>query len=488
MSLAYGTYSSMVGPLDLVDATNDPGPAPALPEKEYVGVFGGRTLISEVPFGDFGHLFRRQPLHVLRVMQLVPIISSSLNAIKAGTLSGGFVVTPAVRDKAPKEDDADAAEAQRAVEECLASAFRMEQPLEVSAWELMDGMAEGHKLAEVVYEAIESGPYAGSYGLKAIKAKPRWSYRFAVDKAMNVVGVDCYTVDGEWARLDPDKFAWLTWDGKDGDPRGHSALDGVYHAFTMLMSLWPEFLKGNKKFGTPSKFGTTSPMSARMVPPRDKNGQEIVGGKPVPAEYGMARSLDAMENGASIAGPPGADVKILESQRDGVGMNNAIAICEAQVARSLLLQVRATMESKHGSKADSETGQDVLGTLLRYVRTLVCQPIRCVFHHLLEVNHGEEYADRFTPHVGLGRIEPQDFVAFATAIAVLFQSGYFTEDQIPEMDALMNLPQRRAGQPRVGPQKDAAASPDASPPTPDQVNKAIATIEAFAHKYDGRAG
>lgn len=109
-------------------------------------------------------------------------------------------------------------------------------------------------------------------------------------------------------------------------------------------------------------------------------------------------------------------------------MNNAIALSEAQMVRAILLQVRATMESKHGSRADSETGQDVkVPCSGSSAPGSASPPARLPL--ALAANHGREYADRFTPHVGLGRIEPQDFVAFATAISVLYQAGYFTEEQ-----------------------------------------------------------
>lgn len=480
-------FSTLVGPDLATDGRSSPAPAPADPEKEYVAAYGPRATLEVEPFGNYSPLCRRQPLHVLRAMTMAPVIGSSLSALCAGTLSGGFVVTPAIRDKAPADDDADAAEAERAVEECLHSAFRLERPLEVWAWETLHAaLSEGHKLSEVVMEPIAEGPFAGSYGLKALKTKPRWSCRFRVDAAMNVVAVSCWTVDGKWEDLDPDHFAWLTWDMRDGDPRGNPVLDACFHAFNMLMQLWPEFFVGNRKFGTPSLFITTSPHSAKMVPPRDpKTGQPIPGAAPVTAETAAARTGESLKNGATVAMPPDSTAKVIESTRDGVGMNNAIGVLEAQIVRAILLQVRATMESKHGSRADSETGQDVLGTLLRHIRNCLCQPVRKVFHGLLEANHGRDYADRFTPHVGLGRIEPQDFVAYATAIAVLWQAGYFVEEQLGELDAAMNLAQRRSGQKRVGPAIDAAAmKPDpANAPTPAQVEQALATIKAFGERY-----
>jgi hypothetical protein len=470
ISTLFDTQSTLVGPGDLISGSqaNDPV-READPEKEYVAFPSEKAHLGVEPFSSYGAFFRRQQLHVLRSMPLAPAIGSSLSALCAGTLSGGFVLTPAVRDKAPTEDDADAEEAQRAVEECLHSAFRLEQPLEVWAWEMLhSAFVEGHKLSETVMEVLGEGPYAGTYGLKALKTKPRWSYRFRVDGAMNVEAIDCYTVRDKWESIDPSHFAWLTWDIRDGDPRGRSILDSVFHAFNLLMQLWPEFYQGNIKFGSPSLFITTSVLAKQMVPPRDAQGQEIPGKKPVTAEFAAAKMGDRMKGGATVAMPQGSTATVIESQRDGLGMNNAIALLEAQIVKAILLQVRATMESKHGSRADSETGQDVLGTLLRFVRTLTCQPARKVFHSLLAANHGEAYACRFTPHVGLGRIEPQDFVAFATAIGVLYQAGYLTETQLPEMDAFLNIPQRRQGEERVGPQKDVAAMKPAEPaPAPE---------------------
>ena len=54
---------------------------------------------------------------------------------------------------------------------------------------------------------------------------------------------------------------------------------------------------------------------------------------------------------------------MIESTRDGPATEKALERCDRDITRGILLQVRATMESRFGSKADSQTGQDILGSL-----------------------------------------------------------------------------------------------------------------------------
>lgn len=438
---------------------------PTRPDKEYVVVDAALSPLEEVPYDSYARLHRRQPLRVLRAMMHCPPIRSSLLALKSMILSGGFQLTPAIAPSDDEQPDPDEELSLRILEECKRAATRMEVPLEVWAWEMLDAMAERNKLSEVVLAPYSrsAGPDAGRFGIRALKVKPRWSYRYRVDLAMNVVAIDCYTVDREWASLDPDHFAWLSWDARDSDPRGgDSLLDAAYHAFNLLMQLWPEFALGNRKWGSPSLFLTTSPHAKPMVPPRDDAGREIPGGRPVTAERAMARDGDKMKGGATLAAPPGATATVIESTRDGKGIIDAIQLLEAQTIVCVLLQTRMTREAQHGSKADSETGSDVAVNFVQFGRQWLCQAPRKAFRAMVRANYDDDVAARLTPHVSLGRIDPRNFAAIAQAVGLLYQSGYFTEPQMLWLDTYLGLPQRRPGDSRIGPQRDnaAVASPD----------------------------
>lgn len=459
-----GTAVDFAGGL-ATEGPGDPPPARTDPALEVVAV--PPSVTAEIGFdgeAGFGRWHRKQPLRHLRAIMACPAGQSAFWAMKSTVLAGGFQLTPAVRPSDDDTEDPDAALSLRILEECKRSADRMETPLEGWAWEMLDAVGERVKLSETVLEVAAGGPDAGRYVLKALKVKPRWSWRFRVDAALNVAGLDCWTVGGEWATLDPSKFAWFAFDPRDGDPRGSSALDAAWHAYQMLMQLWPEAFQGWRQFAFPNLLLTTGKDDRRDVPVRDRDGNPT--GKTVSAETNLARAGAAMKAGAVIAGTHGSDGKVLESTRDGAMVEGAIALLEAQIIVCVLLQTRSIREAQFGSKADAENGTGVVGTFAQVIRQALCAVARRPFVTLVEANYDADIARRLVPKVSLGRIDPRLFAAIAQAIGVLYQSGYFTEHQLLWLDEFMGMPLRRPGEARVGPQRDATpgAAPDPSTP------------------------
>ena len=270
-----------------------------------------------------------------------------------------------------------------------------------------------------------------------------------MDDGGRVGRIAARTRDG-WKEFEPGHFAWITWDGLHGDPRGRSLFRMAHFHWRMLMDLWPEVFKGWKQFGVPILYGTTAPGEG-MVSPVDANGAEIAGKKPVTPEFALAMRLHALRNGAVVAGKNGSDVKVVESSKDSSVVSGAVSILEGQIIRAILLQLRATMEAQHGSKADSQTGQDVMGTLVRFVRKWLERFLRSVLMRQNALNYGDDIARRLTPLVDLGGAEHQDFAANAAGVGLLYQAGYFTDDMLPEADTLLGFSPRQRGAQRVGP-------------------------------------
>ena len=97
------------------------------------------------------------------------------------------------------------------------------------------------------------------------------------------------------------------------------------------------------------------------------------------------------------------------------------------------------MESQHGSKADSETAQDVFGLLVRYGKQAVQSMIdRDLVRLLVERNFGRE-ALRLAPCSSLNKTEHQDFAANATAVSALYKDGYLVPSQLKDTDAMLGL-------------------------------------------------
>jgi hypothetical protein len=475
----FDTGIVVVGPSGGVGAgPPPPPPAPADPEKEYAVSYGERRFLDPVDWEDYDGFWCRHPYRDYRRMMRDETIASSLKALKAAALSTAPRITPAVRpaDDADGEADPRAERAAEIAEMCLRSQRRLEftTPAVAHLWEMADAMAECHKVAEVVLEP-DPDSEKNLLRLARVKVKPRWSYRFVVDGAMNVVGYDVYTVEDGWKRLEPSKFPSLAWDPHDGDPRGNSVLDEAHHAWTMLARLWPYYGDGLETFGEPIMWGQTAP-DAEMVPALDPaTNLPIPGRAPMTPQKAMSIQMARIRGGYKAAGPHGSGIDVIESTRDNVTMANGIGLLQGRMIRAILLQVRATVEAKHGSKADSETGENILATLVRFVRSWLCAYWRRVLRVLVEANYGAADADELTPEVSLGEIDAKDLVAFAQAIGLLFQSGYFAESQLPHTDQVMGFPQRVAGAKRVGPQKDNAALPEPEP-SPPRSTEAMAEV------------
>lgn len=456
-----GTYILSVGG---ALSRGDEPPRAVDPRLEYVavGVAGELPAESRVP-----ELYRRAcaPPHSRerhRQMLDTPAVASSFNAIRAGCLSGGCSLLPAIKPvngkAAPGQVDGDEVEAEMAGQIRASNLRTLESwdtPLPAVLWEGMEALAFGHKLGEPVYREVEGGPDAGLLALKAFKWKPPSSYRFRVDHALNVVGVSGLSwtgIDGrlEWKPFAADDFAWLTWDAEHGDPRGRSMFRVAEHAWRMLMDLWPEIMKGWRQFGTPMMWGTTAE-NAKMVPVVDASGQPVPGKQPVTAEYAMAMTIQKLRNGDGAAGPFGSAIKVIESAKDSTMVAGALSILQNEIIQGLLLQTRATVEAKHGSRADSQTGQDIMGTLVRFIRMWLERFIRRLLMRQNALNYGEDIARRLTPLVTLGDHEHQDLASFGAIVAQLHQASYFGISQYSSLDTTLGVAQRIPGEPRVGP-------------------------------------
>lgn len=430
--------------------------------------YGGDEILRS-PYGWHGVRDYQRMYHT-------PAVGSSFNALRAGVLSGGIGLLPAIKPVVglgnPGQQNGTGLEAELSVE--IADSNRRmldawETPADLVAWEMMEAMYLGHVMAEIGAERVLGGPDKGKLGITELRTLPRWKYEFLVDDAGKVARIGASTINDGWQEFETDHFAWLTWDPYRGDPRGRSCFRLAHYHWKMLMDLWPEVYKGWKQFGVPMTYGTTAPGAVPQTE-TNRDGTPKAGGKPVSAEHAMTLAMMQMYNGSRIAGPNGSDIKVIESTKDSSVVSGAVTILESQIIRSILLQMRATTEAQHGSKADSETGQDIMGTLIRFVRKWLERFFRMVLMRQNAWNYKADVARRLTPLVTLGDHEHQDFAANAAGVGVLYQAAYFTKSQLPYVDTFLGLPQRQLDDERIGPNgivPDTPPEPTA-PPAPAQ--------------------
>lgn len=479
----YGLGVSSVIDVAIGGPDGQPAPVVADPRKEYVAsadVHGN----DEIDRGFLAIEDRfRGPLawHGIEEyerMYHTPIAGSCIDAIRCGVLANDLNLLPAVSAKAlvpgSGQRKGSAVEADLAAEICESNKRLLaawETPVHQVLWEHMDDLYLGHVLSEIVADDVVGGPDDGLLAIKAIRSKPRSTYQFRVDRSFNVIGIRAMAIDEatgsiDWKLFEPEHFLWSTNDCHRGDPRGRSVFRKAHYHWRLLMDLWPEVWKGWKQFGVPMTYGNTADAGEKMVPLTGKDGRPLPG-PGVTREYAMAMTMARMRNGDSAAGPFGSNIKVIESTKDASVASGGLSLLEGQIIRSLHLQLRATTESKHGSRADSETGENLFGTVLRAQKSRREPFVRSALMRQNTWNYGADIAKRLTPIPDLGGTEHQDFAANAAGFGLLFQAAYPTEEMLQEWDAKLGFTPRRLGENRVGPNGVVSnqAAPEPGAPT-----------------------
>ena len=371
-------------------------------------------------------------------------VSSAICTLKNDVLSEGLLLAPAVSpefDKEPSPDDRLSEEVCKFCERALKRLMR--SPLAIS-YEWLDYLWRGVKLAEKVMEIPETGEDAGKLTLKAIKFKPSETWQFVVDANMNVLGIVTRDIQGTYTYLDRRHFAVGNWDQRDEDPRGRSILQAAWHPWNLKLQTWPIYWKGISQFGTPSIVGETAEDEPDRIPV-DENGDEVVGADPVSPQAYMLSQLTRFQAGTAIAVANGAKVYPIESKQTGEAPKMFLELMKREITQAILLQVRATMEAQHGSRADSESAQDIKGSAVRYIRAhLAWLWHNEVLKDLVLKNYGPDVAERHTPTVSLGGTEHHDFAGAAKAVATLYGVNFLAPSQLRHYDALLGAPPRTA--------------------------------------------
>jgi len=404
----------------------------------YNGFLRSLSFAIDDAESDFGSdLYQR--------MQFDPKIKGNLRLIKSAVMSEEVSLVPAVND----ESEDGFAQAQDILAFCERVLDNLETPLEDVLRDLLDAVAEGHRVAEQVYDQPTRGVDRGKLVLTKLKVKPRGTTAFVVDAFRNVVGLLGFipgvgfpvTTGG---MIDPahqpnflprEKFAVLTWEPKNGDPRGTSTLRAAYWPWQSKVQVAVAYLSYLAKFASPSIWATTAPDAASNVTINaDGTLSEV---SPVAALYNQTINF---QNGSVLVGPDGMKVGAIHVQGNGEAFLKAFDWFDAQITYGMLSQTLATGEGKHESRAAAAVHQDVLSLLIREGKNTVCRMIRRdILTPLVKYNFGEQSIS-LTPNASLGEVENRDVSPLITALAA---AGYvIANSQLPEIDALLGFAQR----------------------------------------------
>lgn len=382
-------------------------------------------------------------------MQRDPQVKGAGRLVKMGILSDGVETTPAVDDESEPEF-ALAKEIQETLDRNLRN---LDTPLEDVLWNLTDALFYGNKVAEQVYDEPRIVQGKTRLLLKALKVKPRHSTAFVIDVFDNVVGLLAripgigLTVQQGALLYDPahapnllprDKFAILTYQPVDSDPRGTSILRCVYTPWNAKQQLYGSYIKYLALFAIPWIIANTPPDAE---PPRDANGNPVLNadGTPQSTQQAMLAGLVNLANGGIAVLPPGAVAALEQPTGNGEMFIKAFELLNAEIAFGIMSQTLATGQGAHASRAQASVHQDALELVIRDGKHAVARMIRRdILMPLVRYNWGEQYL-HLTPGVSLGQVQEKDIAPALTALATTPGWRVFAS-QLPGLYEMFGLP------------------------------------------------
>ena len=440
-------------------------PKPVANDREYVastrGMITGssRQALSQ----SIDSLTRMFGWQVYDAMLCDPIAGGAFDILRLGVLAEEMQLSPTVvadEDADPEaEPTPEVARAKEIAEYCERLVAGLPGGFERFLWEALECLAYGNKLAEKVYKLQDVGPDKGRLVWDRLKFKPRWTWLFVTDGRLNQLGIMAWTADQAGVIVIPrDKFAVFTWGDRDGDPRGSSVLRAAYDAWNQKVTeIIPEWERFRRRFGQPVPIGKTAPGEQDRPPTDPATGVRIPGMKPVSPQKILSDALAAWEEGEALAVPAGTEIELCEPKTEGEVFHIALDVMNREMTHAILKNSRTTLEAEHGSKADSETGENVTGLVIRLIRRMLGRTIRDeLLSPAVELSFGKEDAHAYTPHPSFGQTEHQDFATDATAAAQLQKSGFIDPSQKRGISKKLGLPastdppEKRGGRARPG--------------------------------------
>lgn len=355
--------------------------APADNTREYVssGRFSAQVSkdTAEILATHADEILRHLGPRAYDRMDLDGEVAKCLRVIKTYVLSDGWDISPAV----PKTNDL--FKKAKWISDFLSrSVDNLSCSLRDIFEQQLDAMKYGHKVAEVTYEFLEEGQDAGLYHLKHIKVLKQGAVAFVRDKFKNVLGFKVPTIAAKQRlRIIPrEKFFVLTFRGVDADPRGTSFLKAAYHAWHFKMMMWPEYITWLKQCAVPGLVGITSAENDAKNYVRDSTGKLVQDAEgnyiTVPGTSQLADALASMRNASAVALPAGSQVTPINNSVSSEPFKTSRDVANEEIEMSLLLQTLATSDSRHNTRAASQTAMTVLDVLVYDVKNVVLEAFR----------------------------------------------------------------------------------------------------------------
>ena len=347
---------------------------------------------------------------VYRRMQTDPQIKACLNTKKFAVLSQGWSVHAA---SASPEDLAVAAFVRHTLTGMRGSILD-------ALHDVLDALALGISLVEIVYQMNDGGPYAGMVGLAALKSKDPDGFTFETDDFGNVTALrGCL---GEV--YPPDKFLRYSYMPRYENPLGLSDLRAAYKpwlAKQQLLRWWTKYLE---KFGMPTVTGS----------------YDAERGYGADQQRELLMLVAQVHNESAIVLPSDMHLGLLETARAApAGFLEAIEYQDRAIAKSILGQTLTTDGSGSGATfALGSVHQDVLMFYLRKLQRDLEETVvgAQLIAPLVRYNFGPHVPP---PRFALGTLDDGRLAAAGTLIADLVAGKVIAPDE-PWIRGYLGLP------------------------------------------------
>lgn len=380
-------------------------------------------------------------IEIWNEMLLDPTIAGIRLWMNVNTLNDGFSFEPAAfepdmgQDNPNEADMKEADWAHRYVNYAIKRLKYVDRDIMLVLWDLLDGARIPHKLAEVTFDTVKYGEYAGLPAIASVRTKPRQNYNLVFDTMNRFRGIVGIVPGGSIAKwsgyifdvsaipnaIAAEKCLLFYIDDRDGIPR--SLYNSAYAPWGRLMSLYIDLMETSR--------GMTGGKSAVIL--SDKAGQVFQD----PATGENINAFQAVESQASVWGnngylivPNGVDVKVFFPGGDALdAFVKAIKMCKAEMSVALTTTDKSIMEGEHSSGLSESTSSDDAQPVIELLKSRLCLCLDKLAYNLLLLAKGEEYAQRYCPTSTMKRGDVADFPASGATIAAMGAAGVITPSQ-----------------------------------------------------------
>lgn len=379
-------------------------------------------------------------------------VSSALETRKLSVTADGIRVQPA-KDADPKNPDDIRNIYADFVSRCIEGMDTDELNV---AYEMLNALAYGNKIAEVVYRYGE-GEDSSRLVLKGIYPKPNDSYDYIIDTFGHLVGVapiglikhlnEARELQSDeigdamfWSAVIPKvKILQFTNDSKNGGIQGTSVLAAAYTPWFIKTQVLPEFFRYIKQFASPSVVGTLPPGSDIEAFRREDGTFDIE-----KKDEELLNALIQWVNAYALVVPNGTEIDVIKSEGNGEAFRHATEYFGRQITKVILGTAQTTNEAQHESRSSKNVAQDVVGLRVANDRRKMAVPFTELSRTLIKLNFGPQNV-KYAPSIFFSALEQQDRFAAMESYSNAYSRGFIQDDQLLEIYDELGLPELEPG-------------------------------------------